>query len=387
MKALSIAWVNLVRLFRDRSNIFFVLILPLGIILIIGSLFGGSDEPQVGVVVETEGPRAAALVTAITESDGIEVERYPDVAAVVGDVERGNLTAGVVIPAGYDAQLAAGDNVTVGYVTRADNTGLELRNTIAAAIAEQSEVIRAVRFAVANGASADTAEQLAGAVGETVSPIDVTVTAVGEALFPDTLGEFDLGASSQMILFMFLTGLVGASALIQTRNYGVSRRMLSTATPVRTIVVGEALGRFAVVLFQGLYIIFTTLVIFGVNWGDPAGAAAIVVLFAAVSTGAAMLVGAIADNDQQAGGLGVVAGIGIGALGGSMLPVELFSDTMRTIAHVTPHAWALDGFAELVRRDGSMADILPELAALGVFAIVLIAAASWRFRASLVRSA
>ena len=32
------------------------------------------------------------------------------------------------------------------------------------------------------------------------------------------------------------------------------------------------------------------------------------------------------------------------------------------IAHVTPHAWALDGFEALIRDRGSVIDVLPELA-------------------------
>jgi ABC-2 type transport system permease protein len=58
---------------------------------------------------------------------------------------------------------------------------------------------------------------------------------------------------------------------------------------------------------------------------------------------------------------------------------------MQRIAHVTPHAWALDGYAELVRRGGNTLDILPELAVLTAYAIVLLALASWRLRVALTR--
>ena len=63
-----------------------------------------------------------------------------------------------------------------------------------------------------------------------------------------------------------------------------------------------------------------------------------------------------------------------------MIPIELFSDTMQKVAHITPHAWALDAFAVLVREDGTVADILPERAVLGGFAIVLIGISGFRLR-------
>jgi len=62
------------------------------------------------------------------------------------------------------------------------------------------------------------------------------------------------------------------------------------------------------------------------------------------------------------------------------MPIEFFSSSMRTVAHVTPHAWAMDGYAELVRRDGTFVDILPYLGILLGYAGVLLGLASWRLR-------
>jgi ABC-2 type transport system permease protein len=204
-------------------------------------------------------------------------------------------------------------------------------------------------------------------------------------LFPTTLGRFDLGASSQLILFMFITALSGAAVLIQTRQLGLSRRMLATPTEVRTIVLGEGLGRFGVVLVQGLYIMIASLLAFRVDWGDPIGAAAILVTFSAVGAAAAMLMGSVFSNAEQAGGVGVMVGLGLAALGGCMLPLELFSPTLQTIAHITPHAWAIDAFAELVQRRGSLLDILPELGVLAAYAVVLGLVATWRLRAVITK--
>ncbi len=53
---------------------------------------------------------------------------------------------------------------------------------------------------------------------------------------------------------------------------------------------------------------------------------------------------------------------------------------MRTVAHATPHAWALDAFADLVRRDGTLVDVLPELGVIVAFALVILGISAWRFR-------
>jgi ABC-2 type transport system permease protein len=93
--------------------------------------------------------------------------------------------------------------------------------------------------------------------------------------------------------------------------------------------------------------------------------------------------GAIFDNDQQAGSVGVFLGLGLAALGGCMVPLEIFPDTMVKIAHLTPHAWALDGFSELIRRGGNLASVVSELAVLAGFAAVLLALGTWQLRKTL----
>jgi ABC-2 type transport system permease protein len=61
-----------------------------------------------------------------------------------------------------------------------------------------------------------------------------------------------------------------------------------------------------------------------------------------------------------------------------MVPVELFPDTMVTIARFTPHYWAIDAFADLVRRNGNVVDILPQLGILAAFAAFFLVLATWR---------
>ena len=52
MKAFTIAGVNLRRLFRYRPNIFFVIIFPMLMILLLGVTFGSGFTPVIGVVAE-----------------------------------------------------------------------------------------------------------------------------------------------------------------------------------------------------------------------------------------------------------------------------------------------------------------------------------------------
>lgn len=385
-KILAIASSNVRRLLRERSNIFFVFIFPIALILLIGAQFGGDFAPGVGVFQADDDPLADAITEEIRSEDSLAVTGFESSDELTEAVERGTVQAGVAIPAGVSGLAEAGTQVEVEFLARPDGAGPQLQSIVSAAVARVMTPVAAAQFgAEKTESSFDEALTLARSQTALAPGLEMETTAVGDALFPSTLGRFDLGAAQQLVLFTFLTALAGSAALILTRKLGVSRRMLSTPTSTGTIVSGEGAGRWAVAMVQGLYIIAVTYLLFRVDWGDPLGALLILVAFSAVGAGAGMLMGAVFSNDQQAGGIGVVVSLGLAALGGCMLPIELFSPTMTRVAHLTPHAWALDGFAELVRRDGTVADILPELGVLTVYAAVLLVLAGWRLRQVLTR--
>jgi ABC-2 type transport system permease protein len=255
-----------------------------------------------------------------------------------------------------------------------------------AAVSGQSEVLRAARFAVAEGVG--TFEEmlpLAMGVAALTAGVRVESTKVGDSQTSDA-GSFEYGASTQLLLFVFLTSMTGGLALIETRTLGLSRRMLSTPTSITTILTGEALGRFAVALFQGVFIMVGSALLFGVNWGNLVGAVAVLLAFCLVGTGAAMLFASALNNMQQAIGVALLLGLGMAAIGGSMAPLEVFPDTLRTIAHVTPHAWGNDAFAKLIAERATIADILPQLGVLALYAAVLLSLATWRLRKSLTKA-
>ncbi|GAB4247746.1 MAG: hypothetical protein Kow00129_08350 [Thermoleophilia bacterium] len=387
MKVLYIAATSIRRLFRERSNLFFVFILPMLLILVLGSAFGGQTDPRVGVSYGGAGRLGDELVAALRQSGGLVVVEEEDRDDLILAVERGRLEAGVVIPPGYDEELRAGGRVTVEFVSRPEQSARAVGNTIEAIVARQASLLRAAKFAAqTTGVPFSEALEQGERLTEEIPRFEVRQETVGEPFLLDRLGRFDLGAYSQLILFVFLTSMTGSSALIQSRQLGISRRMFSTPTPVRSILAGEALGRFAVALLQGGFIMLGSAVIFGVGWGNPGGALAVLLIFSFGAAATGMLLGAVFKNDQQAAGLGVIVGLGLAALGGCMVPLsimEVFSPTLWRVAHVTPHAWGIEAFEELILRDGSLLDIWMELGVLSAFAAAMFALATWRLRAAL----
>jgi ABC-2 type transport system permease protein len=387
MKPLVIAWTNVVRLFRDRQGLFFVFALPIVIIVVFGLAFGGQAARTLGVADEDGGPFGHELVAMFEPSgDGLEIRTFGSAGALRDAVQRNQVDLGVVIPAGYGTALAAGGTASVEVVARpGEPISTALRPVIGDVVQRQAALVTAARYAMAERgigfeeALADARERAAAIGG-----VEVRTETTASTLIEPGMNGYLMGAQSQLVMFIFMISMTAATQLIVTRQLGISRRMYASPTSARSIILGEGLGRFAVAMLQGLFIFVTTALIFGVSWGDPLAATLVVVAFALVATGAAMLVGSVATNPEQASSMGVGLSMLLAAFGGAMVPPEVFPDIMRTMSHVTPHAWAIDAFRDLTLRDESIAGILLELGVLAAFAVVLLALATFRFRKAIV---
>jgi len=387
-RVVAITRVELVRFLRERGNVFFVFVLPLGLVLFIGLQFGvGGGGPQLGVV--SSGDSGAVALIERLDAGGAEVVEVEDVAELESIVSRGNLSAGIVIPPGYSTALEQAEPIDVSFVGRPDTRATSLRTVVEAAIAEQAAAPQAARtVASVTGDEPAALLDVAEEVQTSLPRLQVETVAVGRdelAVEFAGLGRFDLGATSQLFLFVFLTSLAGSGALIQSRQYGVASRMLSTPTHLPLVVTGLVGGRLAIAGFQALYIIVVTAVAFGVDWGDPVATGVVVALFCMVAAAAAMVLGSLFRNDSQASSAGVGLGLVLAILGGSMVPLEVFPGGMQRVAMLTPHGWANTAMAEVVRRDGGIADITTELGVLAGMAVGLLALATWSLRRAITR--
>ena len=385
MKIVSIAWHNVIRMFRERANLFFVLIFPILIIAVLGSQFGDSDEvPEIGVTSGTDFAERAA--DRLASTGAARVRWFGSEEELRDEVGGGSPAVGVVVPDDADAQLDSGTVPELTVLLSDDDEAGQLEAVAQRAFAAEAVEPGVVRqLAELSGQPPDAVRGAISQMAAGLPPIETTRSVAGGGTPEDEPIGFSQIAVGILLLMTFLNALTGAAALIQSRRLGVSRRMISTPTSVRTIVVGEGFGRWGVGIFQALYIMIATALLFGVEWGDLPTAIVVLALFSAVAAGAAMLIGAIMENDEQAAGVTVLAGLALGALGGTMLPLELFNSTMNTVAHITPHAWAIDAFTQMGRHGATLVDLLPELGVLAAMAAVLIVLASWRLRVTLTR--
>lgn len=374
------------RVVRDRAALFFIIVLPVAIILIVGAVFG--EVPRhapVGVVDNDRSETSGRFVEALVDTATLDVSIYSDEGDLRRDIRNRHLVAGVSFPAGFGASVSEGADSRVSVLTQAaSGTEQLVEPAVRDVVTRMAARDAAARFAtdLAGGSRSDNRE-LADRLALSQRPVDLEVETVGEkstSSFVGADGRYSYTAPANLVLFVFINSVTAGAALVESRRLGVTRRMLVAPVSPSAIVAGFGANRFLFAMLQSVLIVVVGELMFGVSWGTPGAAVVLIIIWAAVGTGAGLLIGSVARTPEQVTAVGVPVSIALAMAGGSMWPLEIVSPTMRSLGHLTPHAWANDAWVKLVFEHGGLGSIMGNLAVLVGFAAVLLALATWRLR-------
>jgi len=378
MTALALTRATLTRVLRDRTALFFMVLLPVAIIVVIGVTVSGFDRFRVGLVADAQaGPVARELAADLKGASALRARPYDTAADARTALRRAELDAVVVMPSGLDKDIRAGRSVTVRVLVEpSGSAGHAAVSSVSAVVADHAARLQAARFAAdETGGSFDDGLAAVRGAERAASPIAVrTETVDGQSDYLP-LG-YSYSTPTMLVLFVFINALAGGAAIVQTRRTGVYARALAAPVSARTLVWGETLAHLVLALLQSVLIVGVGALAFDVAWGDPLAAAVLVTLWALVGTGAGVLAGGLFRTPEQVHAVGPALGIGLGMLGGCMWPLALVPDWLRGVGHAVPQAWAVDAWTTLLSRDGDLTAILPDLTVLGVFAAALIGGAA-----------
>lgn len=207
----------------------------------------------------------------------------------------------------------------------------------------------------------------------------------------DNSGEFPSSVQQNVpawLLFaMFFIAVPLSTTLINERQQGTLLRLRSMGIgPVR-LLAGKVIPFFIVNLLQVVFLFLIGLYLVPAMGGDqltlgenPEGLVLVSVAASLAAVCYALLVAQIASTIEQATIVSGVLNIIMAALGGVMVPRFLMPEAMQEIGNYSPMSWGLDGFFDILLRNGTVTDVLPEVGALLGFAVLMLCLAVWRYR-------
>lgn len=393
-RILSIAWKDLLVRFANPIELLFFIVLPVIFSVIVSGFAtgqGDADRRIVVLVVDQDGGALSGeLVQTLASSDAVRPDML-DAAAAARAFDAGDAPALLIIPAGFEASLRAGQSVDLSLQLEPTNAnGLAAQQGIQAAAAQVSRALSA-----ASG-SVQAAEQVRpfASDAERTAYFDASLAAA-QGLFasaPQRLAAVVAveneqqysgavqGSAGQLLVWVFIPLLGTAGMMAYERVSGTLKRLLTTPTSTASYLLGTIIGQYSAGIVQMLLLVGFGALVMNIVWGPPLAVMAVLLAFGLSSVAMGVMLGAFVKTESQASGLSIMLGMTFGLLSGCMWPLELFPPTMQNVAHILPMTWAMQALTDLATRGKDFGAILPAIGYMLASAVVFFIIGVLRFR-------
>lgn len=394
-RILAIARKDLRVRFATPAEWLFFIVLPVFFIMAVSGFASGPNGGDYRITVLAVDEDASALSHKLTDvlnaSDSVRAEILPADAAQKA-FDEGDGPALLVIPAGFEAELLAGQPVPLDLrVLPASTDALSAQQAIQAAAGQISRGLAAANSSVALATQvqpfADEAARRAYfatslTAAETqlaAAPTRLTVTT--PPVEEDT--EYSGAAQSsagQLLIWVIIPLLGTAAQMAYERTQGTLKRLISTPTRKSEYLLGTITGQYLGSVAQMALIVAFAALVMKVTWGPLPALAAVLLAFALSSVALGTMLGTFVKTENQASGLSIMLGMTFGLLSGCMWPLELFPPAVRTAVHMLPLTWAMEALTDLTMRGKGLAAVLPAVGVLLFSALIFFAVGVRRFR-------
>lgn len=412
---LAITWKDLKIFFKDLGGVALIFLQPFMFIVVMSYALGGmfsSGERAIALLAVNadRGTQAASVLRELDEMEAFQVEtawegQPLDRTQAERLVAEGKRHLALVFPPDFSevlGQTPSGDEprttriqVLVDPATSSQFVepilgtlqGLIERQTFATLApkgldllferlspqlpASQREAIQAEVQAAMSGGFLGGDEPLV--VLEKQAPASMRVQR-----YPDT---FQQNVPGYTIYGIFWIVSLLAGSVLEEKRQGTFRRLLAAPFSRAVMLGGKLLPYYLINLLQLTIMLGASHLLFGLELGpSPAGLVLVSLAAAATATGLGVLVSALARTEAQVGGLTVLLLLTLSALGGCFVPRFVMPSWLQTAGLITPHAWALDAYQDLLVRGYGLVEVLPKVGVLAGFAALFFAIGVWRFR-------
>ena len=404
---LRIGWKNLK---RDRVAQTLTFVLPIVFFSIFASVFGGragDSTPRVSIAVVDEDQ--SEFSRRVAESLGKESALRVRAAAPSGPaldrpgaerlVRNGDVPVAIVIPKGVGAGFVergfGGSDISI--VLLADPSdpvapqmvqGLLQKVTMTAApdLMMQGGMKQFERYAGALTpgqrksvddwiprlkADAGTASSGGSAMSMPVQVIDVMRT-------DDRKGSLiSFYAAGIGVMFLLFSAVGGAGgALLEEAESGTLERLLSTNIGMSGLLAGKWLFLMLIGVAQLTVMFLWGRLVFGLPlFSHIPGFVVMTVVTASAAAALGLVLATLARTRAQLSGFSTLLILTMSALGGSMFPRFLMSETMQNMGLITFNAWALDGYLKVFWRNAALWELWPQVLVLSALAATFLSLA------------
>jgi len=351
---------------RNRQMLFFTLLFPLLLMIMLGSFIGkgGGVSLDTVIVDHDSTPQSQSMIAALQAQSVSPLNAVisPDETQALDQLKKGDKQFVIIIPKGYGDQIAA-------YSTSSAAAGkLDVYY-------DETDAARAnVGLAVIG--------QLVEGVSKNITQYKPAVTIEGKGVRSLNLKYIDFlvpGIVAMMIMSNNLNGVAGQ--ISSWRERGILRRMQSTTLRAPIFIAGQITARLLLNCIQALIVILIASWFFDTQVN---GSWWLLILLVVLGTLTFMAIGfiiaGVAKTPESAGPIAGVISFPLMFLGGVFFPINSMPEGFQAVVKLLPISHLSTAFRQVMNIGAGFGELWPQIALLGGWTIVAFIVASFTFR-------
>ena len=367
MKALAVASKEIRQILRDRRTLSIVLFVPAFFLLLYGYALN-FDIRNVPLAVQDNDRSSASrgVISAFVQSGYFAlVQDVPSSLDVVGVLDRGDARAVLVIPGGFGRDAARGEPTSLQFIISGDNA-----NTATTVMGYAVGLV---------GAISTRYEMQAGVV----APAAPLLTAETRVWYNPELRSTYFLVPGLIAYIAMLTAVVStALSIVREKEVGTMEQVRMSPVGPFAYVVGKTVPYFCVSLVSSMGIIGLSMLLFDLPMqGSWAMLLLAVSIFLVGALAFGVLISTLAETQQVAFQVALLTSyLPTLMLSGFIFPISSMPVVLQTITYAVPARYFLIALRGIVLKGVGLEVFWQELAALVVFAAIVLSLASLRLR-------
>ncbi len=359
-----------IQILRDPRTLILVLVIPVMQLFLLGYA-ATNDVRNVPLAVfdQDRGPAARALLDAYRAADYFTLAYDADSEAALRElIDGGKARAGLVIPPDYSQRLQESGSAQVAFILDGSDPTVASTSLSAAQLIGQDYATQVLSKKL-NRSGQSTSIQ---------PPLEVRSQVWYN---PDLVSAYFMIPGVIGMILYALTSILTASAIVRERERGTIEQLI--VTPIRPweLILGKILPYVILAFLNTLEVLMI-----GSWWfkvpvrGDLLLILLLSGLFLLSSLGIGLLASTIANTQQEAMLTVWMTLLPSIFLSGFFFPLEAMPKILQWISYIFPLRYYLAIIRSLMLKGVGIASLTEEVIALVVFGILIMTAASMRFR-------
>ena len=365
--ALAVGRKEFLQIARDRRTLLILVFVPALFLLLYGYALS-FDVRNVPLAIQDNdrSPASRAVVSAFDNSGYFDmVADITSNAAVVDLIDRNVARAVVVVPAGFDRDVRTGEPTSVQLIVNGDNA-----NTATTVVGYGLSIVNTI----------STRYELEARAGAPDGPLLVVEPRIWYN--PELRSALFLVPGLIAYIAMLTAVVSAALSIVREKEAGTMEQIRMSPIGPASYVLGKTIPYFFVSLASALVILVLAMALFGLPMrGSWVMLLAAISLFLVGALAWGLFVSTLAESQQVAFQIGLLSSLlPTLMLSGFIFPISNMPAFLQAVTVIVPARYFLVALRAIVLKGAGVAAYWPELLALALFALAVMALASLRLK-------